>query len=321
MGKYFQLVTLPQRVAIALAFVFSMLLAACGSDAEQQANQSTDTIDSQPSASADPSTNGANSQQTFNNPVVAGKESDGLPTSVAAAPNLIQPTNPTERAVVVDKGRSDPFAQIVTPQFIPQPGSNQAVGGNPFAQTSNQGSNQASNQRRPVPTVPNLPASSGNTTRIARVNPGASSNQAKRVQRSQVASARLPKPPEIRPVIPSAMPPVVADPSLTAALPPTPEPETARAVLVSGVVMVGNQAQAIIKVPNEPSSRYVQAGDRLANGVLIKRIEMNGGSDPVVIFEQFGIEVAKMVGEGGATTTAAVDSNIPTPPNVPTGAS
>ncbi|BAZ06363.1 hypothetical protein [Calothrix sp. NIES-3974] len=305
MGKYFQLATLPQRVAIALVLVFSMLLGACGSGGEQQADQSADTTDSQTSASTDPSTNGANSQQNFNDPVVAGKGTDGLPTSVAAAPNLIQPTNPTERAVVVDRGRSDPFAQIVNPQFITQPGSNQA-------QTPNQISNQASNPRRLVPTVPNLPA---NTTRIT------SGNQGKRIQRSQVASARLPKPPQIRPVMPSAMPPVVADPSLTAALPPTPQPETARAVVVSGVVMVGNQAQAIIKVPNEPSSRYVQVGDRLSNGVLVKRIEMNAGSDPVVIFEQFGIEVAKMVGEGAATTTAAVDSNTPTPPNVPTGAS
>ncbi len=308
MGKYFQLATLPQRVAIALVLVFSMLLGACGAGGEQQADQSADTTDSQTSGSNDPSTNGANSQQNFNNPVVAGKGTDGLPTSVAAAPNLIQPTNPTERAVVVDRGRSDPFGQIVNPQLIPQPGSNQA-----------QTPNQVSNPRRPVPTVPNLPTSSGNTTGIARVNPGV--NQGKRIQRSQVASAQLPKPPQIRPVMPSAMPPVVPDPSLTAALPPTPEPETARAVVVSGVVMVGNQAQAIIKVPNEPSSRYVQVGDRLSNGVLVKRIEMNTGSDPVVIFEQFGIEVAKMVGEGSATTTAAVDSNTPTPPNVPTGAS
>lgn len=305
MGKYFQLATLPQRVAIALVLVFSMLLGACGAGGEQQADQSADTTDSQTSGSSDQSTNGANSQQNFNNPVVAGKGTDGLPTSVAAAPNLIQPTNPTERAVVVDRGRSDPFGQIVNPQLIPQPGSNQA-----------QTPNQVSNPRRPVPTVPNLPA---NTTRIARVNPGV--NQGKRIQRSQVASARLPKPPQIRPVMPSAMPPVVPNPSLTAALPPTPEPETARAVVVSGVVMVGNQAQAIIKVPNEPSSRYVQVGDRLSNGVLVKRIEMNAGSDPVVIFEQFGIEVAKMVGEGAATTTAAVDSNTSTPPNVPTGAS
>jgi hypothetical protein len=69
-------------------------------------------------------------------------------------------------------------------------------------------------------------------------------------------------------------------------------------VEVSGVVIVGTEAQAIVKAPNEANSRYVRAGQRLANGqVLVKRIEFNEGSEPIVILEQNGVEVSKLVGE------------------------
>jgi len=69
-------------------------------------------------------------------------------------------------------------------------------------------------------------------------------------------------------------------------------------VLVSGVVIVGTEPQAIVKASKEASSRYVRAGQRLENGqVLVKRIEFNEGSEPIVILEQNGVEVAKVVGE------------------------
>ncbi|NRB09059.1 MAG: hypothetical protein HRU34_19385 [Richelia sp.] len=86
-------------------------------------------------------------------------------------------------------------------------------------------------------------------------------------------------------------------PTLNPVLPPPPKPEIAEAVVVSGVVVIGSTPKAIIKVPDEPTTRYVEAGQRLGNGLLIKRIEMNEASEPTVILEQFGIEVAKMVGE------------------------
>lgn len=98
--------------------------------------------------------------------------------------------------------------------------------------------------------------------------------------------------------------------------PPPPQPELARAVAVSGVVQLGNVPYAIVTAPNEPHPRYVRAGQRLSNGeVLVKRIEMRPGGDPVVVFEQFGIEVATAVGTGGPPeteedgTTAVVVAN------------
>ena len=99
---------------------------------------------------------------------------------------------------------------------------------------------------------------------------------------------------------PAPTPAIVAPPAppQIPTLPPPPDPILAKAVEVSGVVVVGTEPQAIVKAPNEANSRYVRAGQRLANGqVLVKRIEFNEGSEPIVILEQNGVEVAKVVGE------------------------
>jgi hypothetical protein len=69
------------------------------------------------------------------------------------------------------------------------------------------------------------------------------------------------------------------------------------------VVQVGGAILAIVKAPNELVQRYVRVGDQLANGqVLVKRIEMNGPT-PIVIFEQYGVEVAIAVGETPGTAS------------------
>lgn len=57
---------------------------------------------------------------------------------------------------------------------------------------------------------------------------------------------------------------------------------------------------------------------RLANGVLVKRIEMNQGYNPIVILEQYGIEVAKMVGEGAVNSTPSAASATGNPTSVTT---
>lgn len=78
-------------------------------------------------------------------------------------------------------------------------------------------------------------------------------------------------------------------------LPKPPDTKLAHSILVSGVILVNQQAQAIIKLPDDSNSRYVQAGERLANGVLVKRIEVNLCNNPVVVLEQFGVEVRKVI--------------------------
>ncbi len=80
-------------------------------------------------------------------------------------------------------------------------------------------------------------------------------------------------------------------------LPPLPSAALANAVEVSGVVVVGKVTQVIVKAPNEASSRHVQTGQRLSNGqILVKRVELTAGGEPVIILEENGIEVAKTIG-------------------------
>ena len=82
------------------------------------------------------------------------------------------------------------------------------------------------------------------------------------------------------------------------AVPPPPSTDLATGTEVSGVVKVGNETQVIVRVPNEPTSRYVKVGQRLSNGqVLVKRVDIQSGGDPIVILEENGVEVAKSVGE------------------------
>ncbi|MEH1865391.1 MAG: hypothetical protein V7K69_10300 [Nostoc sp.] len=231
--------------------------------------------------------------QSFKNPVIPAKQvSQVTPASV----NLIQSTNPTERAplILVSKDRTDPFAQIF----------GQTVSGMP--KTSGAG--------KPVPILPKLPTASLAGRKLS--TPNIALNQKKNI-------ASVPKKVNstLTSVLPKVLPQVVPNPTLVSVLPPAAQPELARAVIVTGVVLISKEPQAIIKVPDEPTSRYVQAGQRLANGVLIKRIEMNGGSNPIVILEQFGIEVAKMVGEGPVNSTPSATSANGNPVSVATPSS
>jgi hypothetical protein len=301
---------------IAVVAIMVMTIAGCSSDSGQQASNPTSTPGATPTPSpttaANPATPTTPAVQPFNNPVIAGKQQPGAVVAIAN-PSLIQPTDTTQRFIAISKGRTDPFAQIVSPPLVR------------VVTTPNVGIIP----RRPVPVVPPLPSRVQTVAIRPRPRSAVISSRiqvpaaTRKIPRTAIA--KLPKPNRgYISVEPRLMPPVVPNPSLVSVLPPTPQPELARAVFVSGVVSVGREPQAIIKVPNEPTSRYVQAGDRISNGLLVKRIEMNEGSDPIVIFEQYGIEVARMVGEGAAapSTTASAEGAVPPPPSsVPTGAS
>jgi hypothetical protein len=223
--------------------------------------------------------------QSFKNPVIPAKQVSQVNL---ASVSLIQSTNPTERAreLVVSKDRNDPFAQLF----------GQTVPGMP--KTSG----------RPVPVLPKLPTASVVKSKLPTRS--IALNQHKFVPKKVN--------PTLTSVLPKVLPQVVPNPTLVSVLPPSAQPELAKAVVVTGVVLISKEPQAIIKVPDEPTSRYVQAGQRLANGVLIKRIEMNGGYNPIVILEQYGIEVAKMVGEGAVKSTPSAASATGNPISVTT---
>lgn len=134
-----------------------------------------------------------------------------------------------------------------------------------------------------LPEVPTPPAVDTAATNPPATNPGnATSNP------GSPGNSNSPSEPET---------PVAAAPVLP---PPPPSTDLAQSVEVTGVVQVGDTLYAIVNAPNEPSSRYVQVGQRLANGqVLVKRIDATA-LEPIVIFEQNGVEIVRAVGEGGA---------------------
>jgi hypothetical protein len=108
----------------------------------------------------------------------------------------------------------------------------------------------------------------------------------------------------IPPAVPKSQTAALPPKSQTAALPPKPSTDTAQAVEVTGVIKIGNTPQAIVIAPEDATSRYVGVGQRISNGrVLVKRIEIRDGSEPVVILEENGVEVARSVGEKPAQAT------------------
>ena len=98
-------------------------------------------------------------------------------------------------------------------------------------------------------------------------------------------------------------------------------PGTSRAdaVRITGIVKVGNTLRAIIKSPDEPTSRHVRTGQLIAGTVLVKSIDINQ-SVPVVILEEAGVEVPKYVGQEPDVASSFIASSssatalIPPPP-------
>ena len=239
--------------------------------------------------------------QPFNDPVVSTRVS----MNSGAVASLIQPTNSTERLIVVKKGRTDPFGQIVEPI-----GSTTALG-----------------PQIVVPTLPPLPTppqqklikkKSAQTAQLPKKSAQTAQLPKKPVKTAQLPkksaqTAQLPKKSGFNPVLPRVLAGSVNSPKFTTVLPPIRQPEMARAVIVTGVVLIGKTPQAIVKVPDELSSRYVRPGQRLVNGVLVKRIEISQGANPTVILEEYGIEVAKQVGEQPVKASTPTSSPATTP--------
>jgi len=219
--------------------------------------------------------------QPFNDPVVSTRVS----MNSGAVASLIQPTNSTERLIVVKKGRTDPFGQIVEPI-----GSTTALG-----------------PQIVVPTLPPLPTPP--QQKLIKKK----SAQTAQLPKKSAQTAQLPKKSGFNPVLPRVLAGSVNSPKFTTVLPPIRQPEMARAVIVTGVVLIGKTPQAIVKVPDELSSRYVRPGQRLVNGVLVKRIEISQGANPTVILEEYGIEVAKQVGEQPVKASTPTSSPAATP--------
>ncbi len=225
-------------------------------------------------------------------------------TPNTAVAGLIQPEQPDNAVKRVPQGqRSDPFSTVpMQPTVTVSPNTPLGLG----------------NGKRSVPQVPSLPSAKPAPVITKLPSPPkatkeAPSSTSKRnstapgnlkiprtltaPNRSSTATAKLFPPSKGSPL------PAISSRTIPE-LPKLPEPTQARGVEVTGVVEVGGVPMAIVKVPNEPA-RYVREGQRIANGqVLVKRIETNRGPNPVVILEQYGVEVARGVGEAPVTSPA-----------------
>lgn len=223
--------------------------------------------------------------QSFNNPIIKerkaestlgkGGEASEL-SKTSRVPGLLQSTDPAERAkqvqAKINQGSKDPFAGLPPLISFKTPAGNTAKASDPLPSSS-------SSAPAPTSPRPTAPSSVANAPR----------------------SSAAPTKPSIKPGLKAPKAPAIA------ALPPLPEPTLAKSVEVTGVIIVAGVPIAIVQAPEEPTSRYVQAGQRLSNGkILVKRIEMNGGSEPVVILEQNGVEVARTVGDKISAPTASV---------------
>ena len=282
-----------------IAGAIAIGLTSCGEEETANVpNPSVSPSAAESSASPSPSDPKA---QTFSQPLVAGKGGkDGKDKKVAvkslsAISGLTKSTDPDEQARKAQAEinstkatRSDPFTSLPpliafkTPKVessMPVDPSGSSNGGStPIGRNSAGSGVNVGRSAEKAPTPSNMPEMPKFPDVI----------RPKSIARQKTASRPLASSPlNGRPGVPGGIP----------IMPPIPQPTLAREVEVTGVVTIGRSTQAIVRAPGEPSSRYVSAGQRLANGqVLVKRIEMNPGSDPVVILEENGMEVSIMVG-------------------------
>lgn len=251
---------------------------------------------------------------------------------------LLQSTNANERAKQVQTGITqrqnqtarDPFADVpLTIPVPPAPANPNTAGGGGGGATGNQvvpGLPTAPSPvvGSPIPPAldignnprasqPGSPLPPGRGTPTDRFRPPRPSGPLPRVNRPVASRPSSPNVPRPSGPLPSAGSPSGPSSPLPnnpnpggetpiAKIPDAPSTTLANSVAVTGVAQIGNEMQAIVKAPNEPTSRYVRVGQRIANGqVLVKRIEMDGGAEPIVVLEENGVEVARPVGSTAPT--------------------
>lgn len=252
---------------ILLVGAIGLLVVGCSTAEESEDAAMTPATDASP--------NGVE-QAPFDQPLVA--QQDAKDKATAAGPKggkvmgLLEPTDPEERAKQVQasirsRAGLDPFASLPPVLTFNTPIASASAKGNMGGSGGFGGGSSASSLPTSVPALPAFPQ-----------------------------PPTLPQPPKISISKPGSR---VGVPSQGLnPLPQIPEPTLAEAVEVTGVVMIGATTKAIVKAPNEPTGRHVEVGQRLANGqVLVKRIETNAGSDPIVVLEQNGVEVSRRVGD------------------------
>ncbi len=96
------------------------------------------------------------------------------------------------------------------------------------------------------------------------------------------------------------------------------KPLQAMAVEISGVIEVAGRTQVIVKLPTESFSRYIEVGERVADGrVLIKRVEGQNSLSPTVVLEEVGVEVPRKIGDKPSASEVPMVAPTVIPPSLP----
>ena len=288
-------------------------------------------------------------------PLVPGKSPVAVkPVSVDVAAGLIPGTDGESWAKTVAKGRPDPFgmlalqpieviepidplAQVVTPQ---QPSAQVATNNNAASKpsvlrtikivtsqtkTTKVSGNQkiASSGKNQTVAISAIPRTGVNRAVpkiiVALKDPviAKAKTTAKVVTNSKVIAAK-PVSTKAKVISGNDLPvktQIAAKPEKVFA-----KPLQAMAVEISGVIEVAGRTQVIVKLPTESFSRYIEVGERVADGkVLIKRVEGQNSLSPTVVLEEVGVEVPRKIGDKPAASEASVaePATVPAPAIVP----
>lgn len=310
-----------KTILLALTGILMFLLESCaslpflsGSDSGEESGNTASTSspevgETQPNESPASESTETPEAQTFSQPTTPAEPK--LPTVT----NLLPSSQVEQRVGDVSQGRTDPFALVpINPgeavvSVKLEPGRTTIPGVTPPPPSPRQSSpprvtalpsppRQISPPRvasSPLPPKPSSPASAQSTARRGNI------------PANKETSTILGLPPV--PSSSSTSGSTVTEsgsPTFIPQLPALPQPQLAPGIVVTGVIEVQGEAYAIVKAPSEPYSRHVKVGQYISNGqVLVKRIEMNGAPEPIIVFEELGMEITRVVGE----QTVAVSSN------------
>ena len=264
----------------------------------------------------------------------------GKPAIVVASAGLIAPTNGDNWAKTVTKGRNDPFATLVLQPVLAAKNPLDATGRPQPTSTiaTNNSSVIKSGVNKSLPTIKTASNNANvfgkskirtkGTTETGIIREGNSvisvlpqkglpkitvNNKAIKPSKSsttKIATNNVLRPVNISPTSKTGVTKIAAIPERVVA-----KPLQAMALEISGVVEVEGRTQVIVKLPSESFSRYIEVGDRVANGrVLIKRVESQQSLSPTVVLEEVGVEVARKVGDKPpATPEASTPTSAPRP--------
>lgn len=241
-----------------------------------------------------PSPEGEQVQQPAPTPEEPPKVFEEVPPEPRVDVSGLIPQTPPEKVNLV-VGRPDPFALM------------------PIQPTISIDPEKAKEKAADVPKVPPIP---GVPQPNAKTNP--TPNPQTQQGQTPGNGSVIPGTGEITREIPRLTP---DGKPFSPTLPALPDPALAREVTITGVIEVAGVPQVILQAPGEPTSRYVRVGDYLSNGqVLVKRVEMNFGSVPVVVLEQFGVEVSRGVGQPAEPSSDQQEmptASLPSLPSLP----